>query len=86
MDYLDAYTLTGDRLAGLSVPATLITAKDDPVVPIVDFETLALPDHATLLITDHGGHCGFIEDWQFNGYVEQLAAQQLPVWFSETEQ
>ncbi|MBR9813636.1 alpha/beta fold hydrolase [bacterium] len=84
--YLDAYTITGDRLAKLAIPATLLTAADDPVVPIQDFDGLALPDNAQLLITRHGGHCGFVQDWQFNSHVEQLALNQLQYWLQDEQE
>ncbi len=32
-DYLNGYSITGDRLATLSSPATIITALDDPIIP-----------------------------------------------------
>ena len=86
MSYLDAYTLTGNRLDGLSVPATLLTAKDDPVVPFADFDGLQLPDTAQFIVTEHGGHCGFVEDWQMNSYVERLALQQLPQWLPRKQE
>ena len=75
--YLDAYTLTGDRLAGLTTPTTVITAKDDPVVPLEDFDALAVPASMQLLVTAHGGHCGFIENWGMQAFSERLALQLL---------
>ncbi len=32
-DYLNGYSITGDRLATLASPATIITALDDPIIP-----------------------------------------------------
>ena len=75
--YLDAYTLKDDRLADLRVPTTAITAADDPVVPLQDFDTLELPDCMRLITTRHGGHCGFIEDWRMNTFTERLALQVM---------
>jgi predicted alpha/beta-fold hydrolase len=50
-----------DRIA---VPALIITAEDDPFVPIAPFRdpALAANRHVTLIITKHGGHCGFLAD------------------------
>ena len=42
-NYLDGYSIAGDRLADLRVPATILTAMDDPVIPIADFRALQLP-------------------------------------------
>jgi len=46
----------------IRIPALIITAEDDPFVPIAPFHEPALsgnPD-ITLVVTRHGGHCGFI--------------------------
>ncbi len=49
-----------DRVA---VPALVITAEDDPFVPAAPFREPALSGnrHVRLMITRHGGHCGFLE-------------------------
>jgi len=47
----------------ISVPALVITAEDDPFVPTEPFRdpALAANPNVTVLITRHGGHCGFLE-------------------------
>lgn len=60
-DYFRAYSVLGDDLANLTVRATLITAADDPVVPVVDFYALAPHPLIDIQIHPHGGHCGFID-------------------------
>lgn len=59
--YLDSYSIAGDRLAALTVPASILTAADDPIIPVEDFKRLELPEQARLEIVPHGGHCGFFE-------------------------
>ena len=52
------------RVAGrIAVPALIITATDDPFVPVDPFRDPALTGnpHVTLIVTRHGGHCGFLE-------------------------
>jgi predicted alpha/beta-fold hydrolase len=46
----------------IQVPALIITAKDDPFVPIEPFADPALTSnpHVKVVITEHGGHCGFL--------------------------
>lgn len=48
-----------DRVA---VPALIITAEDDPFVPVAPFQdpTLTSNPNITLKITRYGGHCGYI--------------------------
>lgn len=43
----------------IRVPTLVITARDDPLIPVVSFESLAT-DHVTTVITPHGGHLGYI--------------------------
>jgi uncharacterized protein len=59
--YLGGYAITGERLATIDVPANIITALDDPIIPARDLERLARPKHLSILLTRHGGHNGFLE-------------------------
>lgn len=76
-DYLDGYAIKGGRLAGLDVPATILTAADDPIIPVADFHGLELPDHVELLITRHGGHCGFVENLKLESWAERFLLGEL---------
>ncbi len=75
--YLDGYAITGDRLAGLEVPATLVASRDDPILPISDLERMARPPSLELMITRHGGHCGFVADWRGRVWIEPLITRRL---------
>jgi uncharacterized protein len=46
----------------IQIPSLVITAADDPFVPLDAFRDPALTDnpHITLIVTEHGGHCGFL--------------------------
>lgn len=70
-DYLDGYAIAGDRLANLQVPASILTAADDPVIPVRDFHDLRLPESTRLEIAEHGGHCGFILNGRLDGFAER---------------
>lgn len=69
-DYFRAYTLTGDALSGLPLPATLMTAADDPIIPVRDFHSLRLPPSARLVVCRHGGHIGFLEGLRLRSRYE----------------
>ena len=49
-------------LGSISVPALLLTAQDDPMIPFRSFDAAALQrnPHLELLAPRHGGHCAFI--------------------------
>jgi predicted alpha/beta-fold hydrolase len=48
----------------IRIPALVITAEDDPFVPVEPFRDPALTGNPniTLIVTRHGGHCGFLAD------------------------
>ena len=75
--YLDGYAITGGRLAGLSVPSTLITALDDPIVPAADLSRLATGPALQLRVTRHGGHVGFLEGLGGGTWAERAALEAL---------
>ncbi len=76
-DYFNGYAIAGDRLAALDIPADLLTAEDDPVIPVEEFHALHLPDTARIEIARWGGHCGFLETARLDGYAERWVAQKL---------
>lgn len=75
--YFDGYAVHGDRLARLTVPAAILTAADDPIIPVGDFHELVLPPGTELRITDHGGHCGFVQDWSLASYAPGWLVDRL---------
>jgi hypothetical protein len=71
--YLAGYSITGDRLATLRAPATILAALDDPIIPAVDLSRLARTPRLKIVATAHGGHTGYMltpwsESW-VNGFV-----------------
>ena len=68
--YFRSYALTGDRLSNLSIPAHLITAADDPIIPASDLDKINCPDCLNLEVYAHGGHCGFIVNLKAHSYME----------------
>jgi predicted alpha/beta-fold hydrolase len=76
-DYLNGYSITGDRLARLEVPARIITALDDPIIPAHSLERLARPSSLQLTVTRFGGHCGFLERVVGPSWVERHIVADL---------
>ncbi len=75
--YLDGYSIAGDRLRALAVPASILTAADDPIIPVEDFRGLSLPPHARLEIAPYGGHCGFLRGLGGRTYAEDFIVAAL---------
>jgi uncharacterized protein len=70
-DYLNGYAITGTRLAKLAVPSTLITAADDPIIPVRGLERVAKPATLDITVTKRGGHSGFFENLTGPSWVER---------------
>lgn len=71
-EYFQTYTLTKDYFKDLKTPATIITAKDDPVVHPEDFYELTPNAKLEVIIENYGGHNGF-----FNSF--KLDCHYLPI-------
>ena len=76
-DYLDGYSLEGSALAQMQIPATILTAADDPVIPISDFRALKLSPIVELDVAEHGGHCGFIRDFSLRSWTEEYIVSHM---------
>lgn len=77
--YLEGYSVAGDTLAPLTVPTTIITAVDDPVVPVSDFHSLPRPPSLEVRIEKAGGHCGFLNDWFLNSWIDDYLIDRFGV-------
>ncbi|NLB58213.1 MAG: hypothetical protein GX805_07055 [Gammaproteobacteria bacterium] len=75
--YFDGYSIACERLAGLQVPAAVLTSEDDPVIPAEGFRALRLAEQTQLEIAPWGGHCGFIENARLDGYAERWMAARM---------
>jgi predicted alpha/beta-fold hydrolase len=76
-EYLDGYSITGPRLANLTVRSTIITAIDDPIVPVADLKRLAASANLRAVVTPFGGHCGFLNGFIGETWAERAVALHL---------
>jgi hypothetical protein len=75
--YLRGYAITGDALAGLTVPARLIAAADDPVIPIEDLRDVAVTPALDVEVFPRGGHCAFLEDYGLRSWLDRAVLAEL---------
>lgn len=76
--YLGAYTLTAGMLMNAPSPLAVIIAQDDPVIPFADFGNLQVRGSLHALETpEHGGHCGFIENWKMLGWADRIVLHMI---------
>ena len=76
-EYLNGYAITGDKLAHLAVPASVITALDDPIIPAAGLERLAKSPAISVTLTRHGGHCGFFDALSGPTWLERKIISDL---------
>ena len=75
--YLNGYAITGEALARLAVPAKIIAAADDPVIPIADLADLAAPPALSIEVFARGGHCAFLEDYRLQSWVDRAVLAEI---------
>ncbi|TVQ41160.1 MAG: alpha/beta fold hydrolase [Wenzhouxiangella sp.] len=75
--YLEGYSVADDYLAGLDTSTLIITAADDPIIPARDFHELPSEPALALDLLPRGGHCGFIENWRMDSWIEQRLIKEL---------
>jgi len=80
-DYYAAYALVGARLSSMAVPAYLIAAEDDPIIPVDDLKRIDPIETLHIETCRYGGHCGFIENLSAHSWAEgrmlQIMEQHL---------
>lgn len=81
--YLDGYSVAGNALASMPIRATILTAEDDPVIPVSSFRDLQLPPNVELDISRHGGHCGFISGFNMTSFTDDYIAARFNAVASE---
>ena len=76
-DYLEGYSVAGNYLEGLETPSLIITAADDPIIPVTDFHDLPPNPALEIELLEHGGHCGFIDSWRMHSWIDQRLIGEL---------
>ena len=77
MTYLKGYSICDDALAELSVPSTVISSLDDPIIPSSDISRLAASRWLEIKTCARGGHCGFLMDYRLTSWVDGRIADIL---------
>lgn len=75
--YLNGYAITGERLAKLAAPATILSALDDPIIPSADLARLARSPRLKLVTFAHGGHMGFMQSPWAGSWINPFVGGEL---------
>ena len=76
-DYFREYSLLKDAVREISVDTTIISARNDPIIPIEDFYQLELNERTYLSVHDSGGHNGFIDGFFVKSWYENKLADMF---------
>ena len=74
-EYFEGYTLLGNALNNVCTPTTIITAADDPIIPVNDFYQLTLNNNIQLIVHKYGGHLGFLEKFLMPPWFDSFMAE-----------
>lgn len=76
VEYFAGYTLQRRDFETIDVPTTIITARDDPIIPVADFDALPPGRYLRKIIHSYGGHNGFIYNLRgrawYEAYLQQI--------------
>ncbi|MBX3703534.1 MAG: alpha/beta fold hydrolase [Steroidobacteraceae bacterium] len=75
--YLRGYAVTGPALESLTVPTTLITSRDDPMILARDLDRIASPAPLRLVLTGRGGHCGYMDALGGPSWIDRAIVAEL---------
>ncbi|MGQ0429748.1 MAG: YheT family hydrolase [Gammaproteobacteria bacterium] len=75
--YLRGYAITGPVLESITAPTTLITSRDDPMILARDLDKLARPKSLRLVLTERGGHCGYMDALGGPSWIDRAIAAEL---------
>ncbi len=77
-DYFEAYQLSPQKAKQISVPSLIISAKDDPVIPVEAFSELdGINPYLQIYITQYGGHVGYIHDLRGASWLDTALLNYL---------
>ncbi len=69
--YYRSYAITPAVMTAVTIPTTVITAADDPIVPVSDFEPFRAVENPnfSLWIQPFGGHVGFVDIFPMRRWI-----------------
>ena len=70
-DYFKAYSVVRGAIKDNAVPTTIMTAADDPIIPVKDFCELETNALTNLVIQPYGGHNGFLDGFYLQSWYER---------------
>jgi hypothetical protein len=76
--YFAEYHFSPEKLKAVCVPMTILTAEDDPVIPVSSFNELKnINPLLKLHITHHGGHVGYIYNFRGDSWLDTILPELI---------
>lgn len=76
--YFAEYHFSPEKLKAVCVPMTILTAEDDPIIPIRGFNELNnINPLLKLHITRHGGHVGYINNFRGDSWLNTVLPELI---------
>lgn len=70
-EYLRGYAIVDDVLGSIVHPTRIISAADDPIIPVEDLDRIAGPRALAVTRTAFGGHCGYYDARRGGTWIER---------------
>ncbi len=68
--YYRHYSIDPVALEQTPITTDVILAADDPVIPFKHIDGFSCSENFRFRVFDHGGHCGFIQNWRFDSWID----------------
>ncbi len=78
-EYFKAYSIQPERIRQITLPLSILTAIDDPIIPIQEFQQLKSSASTQVIMHEHGGHNGFIEGLFQPTWYDRFLLKQFEV-------
>lgn len=76
-EYFAAYAIRPEMAREISIPVTILSTADDPLIPVADFYHLPANPHLDVRILPHGGHVGYIDLWPLHHKLQEFVMRTL---------
>lgn len=76
-EYFRAYSISPELTRKITLPLSILTAADDPIIPVEGFQQLKPGIDTHIIMLEHGGHNGFIEGLFHPAWYDRYLVQQL---------
>ena len=76
-EYFRAYSIRPELTRKITLPLSILTAADDPIIPVEGFQRLEPGADTEVIMLEHGGHNGFIEGLFQPAWYDRYLLQQF---------